>query len=321
MKKKIIIVGGDLNSINSELIYKSWKKLDQSIKKRIYIISNFQLLKRQFKKLKYSINIKKVNSIDEHSNKDFLKILNIQLKSKNAFKIPDNESSKFVLNSLNLAHKLALKKEVAGILNCPIDKKLLKKKKIGVTEYLASKCKIKKNSEVMLIKNRLFTVSPMTTHLDIKDVSKNINKSLILNKVKTINNWFKRQENKKPKIAMLGLNPHNAEFRKDSEEYKIISPTILKLKKKGVNLTGPLVSDTIFIESYKKFDVVIGMYHDQVLAPFKTLYKFDAINITLGLKYLRVSPDHGIAKDLIGKNKANITSFMNCIKFVDEYKK
>ena len=129
MKKKIIIVGGDLNSINSELIYKSWKKLDQSIKKRIYIISNFQLLKRQFKKLKYSINIKKVNSIDEHSNKDFLKILNIQLKSKNAFKIPDNESSKFVLNSLNLAHKLALKKEVAGILNCPIDKKLLKKKK------------------------------------------------------------------------------------------------------------------------------------------------------------------------------------------------
>ena len=321
MKKKIIIVGGDLNSINSELIYKSWKKLDQSIKKRIYIISNFQLLKRQFKKLKYSINIKKVNSIDEHSNKDFLKILNIQLKSKNAFKIPDNESSKFVLNSLNLAHKLALKKEVAGILNCPIDKKLLKKKKIGVTEYLASKCKIKKNSEVMLIKNRLFTVSPMTTHLDIKDVSKNINKLLILNKVKTINNWFKRQENKKPKIAMLGLNPHNAEFRKDSEEYKIISPTILKLKKKGVNLTGPLVSDTIFIESYKKFDVVIGMYHDQVLAPFKTLYKFDAINITLGLKYLRVSPDHGIAKDLIGKNKANITSFMNCIKFVDEYKK
>tara|TARA_B100001059_G_C17834703_1_gene587179 strand:+ start:4716 stop:5681 length:966 start_codon:yes stop_codon:yes gene_type:complete len=321
MKKKIIIVGGDLNSINSELIYKSWKKLDQSIKKRIYIISNFQLLKRQFKKLKYSINIKKVNSIDEHSNKDFLKILNIQLKSKNAFKIPDNESSKFVLNSLNLAHKLALKKEVAGILNCPIDKKLLKKKKIGVTEYLASKCKIKKNSEVMLIKNRLFTVSPMTTHLDIKDVSKNINKSLILNKVKTINNWFKRQENKKPKIAMLGLNPHNAEFRKDSEEYKIISPTILKLKKKGVNLTGPLVSDTIFIENYKKFDVVIGMYHDQVLAPFKTLYKFDAINITLGLKYLRVSPDHGIAKDLIGKNKANITSFMNCIKFVDEYKK
>ena len=321
MKKKIIIVGGDLNSINSELIYKSWKKLDQSIKKRIYIISNFQLLKRQFKKLKYSIKLKKVNNIDEHSNKDFLKILNIQLKSKNAFKIPNNESSKFVLNSLNLAHKLALKKEVAGILNCPIDKKLLKKKKIGVTEYLASKCKIKKNSVVMLIKNRLFAVSPMTTHLDIKDVSKNINKSLILNKVKTINNWFKRQENKKPKIAMLGLNPHNAEFRKDSEECKIISPTILKLKKKGINLIGPLVSDTIFIENYKKFDVVIGMYHDQVLAPFKTLYKFDAINITLGLKYLRVSPDHGVAKNLIGKNKASITSFMNCIKFVDKYKK
>ena len=94
---------------------------------------------------------------------------------------------------------------------------------------------------------------------------------------------------------MLGLNPHNAELRKYSEEKKIIIPSIFKLKK-GIKINGPLVSDTIFINEYKKYDIIIGMFHDQVLAPFKTLFKFDAINITLGLKYLRVSPDHGIAK-------------------------
>ena len=89
----------------------------------------------------------------------------------------------------------------------------------------------------------------------------------------------------------------------NSEEKKIIIPSIQALKRRGINLIGPLVSDTLFIEDYKKFDVIVGMYHDQVLTPFKTIFKFDAINVTLGLKYLRVSPDHGVAKKLIFKNK------------------
>ena len=121
---------------------------------------------------------------------------------------------------------------------------------------------------------------------------------------------------KKPKIGVLGLNPHNAEFRKNSEEKRIIFPSTLKLKKKGMNIKGPLVSDTIFMNDYKNFDVIVGMYHDQVLSPFKTLFKFDAINITLGLDYIRVSPDHGTARNLIGKNKANPLSLLKCIDFL-----
>ena len=80
-------------------------------------------------------------------------------------------------------------------------------------------------------------------------------------------------------------------------------------------------ADTVFIEKYKKYDVIVGMFHDQVLTPFKTLFKFDAINITLGLKYLRVSPDHGVALDLICKNKANPFSLINCIKFINKFSK
>ena len=94
-----------------------------------------------------------------------------------------------------------------------------------------------------------------------------------------------------------------------------------KLKIKGINIQGPFSADTIFIKEYKNFDVIVGMYHDQVLSPFKALFKFDAINITLGLKYLRVSPDHGIAKDLLFKKKANPISLLKCIKFISKFKK
>ena len=321
MKKKIIIVGGDPNSINSELIYKSWKKLDKSLRNRIYIISSYSLLKAQFKKLKYKIKLKKIKDIHKKNLENELKIIDVNLRFKNPFKIPYKSSSNFILNSLNFGHKLALKKEISGFINCAIDKKLLVKSKIGVTEYLASKCKIKNNSEVMLIRNDNLSVSPITTHLDIKNISKKLNSDLIINKVDTIEFWFKKNFNKKPKIAMLGLNPHNAELRNNSEERKVIIPSILMLKRKGVNITGPLVADTLFIEDYKKYDVIVGMFHDQVITPFKTLFKFNAINVTLGLNYLRVSPDHGVAENLIGKNKANSTSLINCINFVNKFDK
>ena len=108
-------------------------------------------------------------------------------------------------------------------------------------------------------------------------------------------------------------------MRGDSEEKKIILPAILKLKKMGVTLSGPLVSDTLFIKEYKNYDVIVGMYHDQVLTPFKTIFKFDAINITLGLEYLRASPDHGVAKKLVLRNKANPKSLIECIKFINRY--
>ena len=118
---------------------------------------------------------------------------------------------------------------------------------------------------------------------------------------------------------MLGLNPHNAELEKSSEESKIIVPSIKKLQKKGLKITGPLVSDTVFINEYRKYDVIVGMYHDQVLAPFKTIFKFDAINITLGIKYLRLSPDHGVAKNIMKKKVADHTSLSRCINFLEKY--
>jgi len=319
MRNKIILVTGDPNSINSEIIYKSWRTLNSSVKKKIYIITNFNLLKKQFQKLKFNINLIKVKNISEYSNKKDLKIIDVKLLFKDPFNVSYKEATKFVINSLNLAHKLALNKNVAGIINCPISKKLLITKKIGVTEFLAAKCNIKNNKEVMVIKNKKLAVCPVTTHIDVKQINKEINQNKIINKVKTCNSWYIAKFKKKPNIGILGLNPHNAELRKNSEEIRIIIPAVRKLKTIGINIKGPLVADTLFMNDYKKFDIIFGMYHDQIITPFKTLFKFDAINITVGLKYLRVSPDHGVASELIGKNKANPMSLVKCIDFINKY--
>ena len=173
--KKIIIVSGDPNSINSEIIYKAWKKLSVKLRKKIYVIGNRKLFNEQFKKLKIKHNILNVKNIDVNLKSENLKIINIDLKYTSPFDVKNNSSSKYVMESLNLAHRLACTKNIKGLINCPVDKKLIKKsKKNGVTEFLASKCNINDQSEIMFIHNKKFSVVPITTHLQIKKVHNKI---------------------------------------------------------------------------------------------------------------------------------------------------
>ena len=125
---------------------------------------------------------------------------------------------------------------------------------------------------------------------------------------------------KKPKIAVLGLNPHCESVDKFNEDEKILIPIVKFLIKKKFKVSGPFPADTIFLrKNRKKYDVILGMYHDQVLAPIKTLYEYDAINITLGLPFIKISPDHGPNKKMLGKNKSNPLSLMNAISFLEKY--
>jgi 4-hydroxythreonine-4-phosphate dehydrogenase len=170
----------------------------------------------------------------------------------------------------------------------------------------------------MIIYNKNLSVCPLTTHLPIKYVSKKINKLEITNKVKLIDNFWRKKFNKRVKIGVTGLNPHCESIDSFNEDKNIILPTIKKLKKLKYNVEGPLAADTIFLKNNRKrFDLIIGMYHDQVLAPIKTLYEYDAINITIGLPFIRVSPDHGPNETMLGKNKSNPLSLLNSIKFLD----
>ena len=129
-----------------------------------------------------------------------------------------------------------------------------------------------------------------------------------------MNNFYRKYFKVKPKIAILGLNPHNAEYNKDSEEIKFIKPAISSLKKDLMYLALILLTQHFGKAHLKKFNIIVGMYHDQVLAPYKTLYEFNAINMTLGLPYLRMTPDHGIANDKKKLNISSARSLNNCIE-------
>ena len=170
----------------------------------------------------------------------------------------------------------------------------------------------------MLIYNKKLSVCPLTTHLPIKKVSKKINKTMIKEKIKLIDIFYKKHFKKRAKIAITGLNPHCESIDIFNEDEKIIKPTIKTLKKLNYEVSGPFAADTIFLKNNRKqYNVIIGMYHDQVLTPIKTLFEYDAINITLGLPFLRISPDHGPNEKMIGKNKSNPLSLIRALTFLD----
>ena len=171
----------------------------------------------------------------------------------------------------------------------------------------------------MLIYNENLSVCPLTTHLPIKLVSKNISKNLIQNKLKLINDFYLKIFKFKPKIAVVGLNPHCESVFKFNEDIEIVTPAINYAKKNKILVYGPFSADTIFLkQNRKKFNVILGMYHDQVLSPLKTLFEYDAVNITMGLPFLRVSPDHGPNEEMINKNISNPISLIKCLEFLDK---
>ena len=158
-------------------------------------------------------------------------------------------------------------------------KKFLKNH-LGITEYISEKFSIKNSA--MLIYNKKLSVCPITTHLPLKLVSKQITKKNIINKVKLLEKFYINFFKLKPRIAILGLNPHCESIHNFNEDEKIIEPAIKNLQSQGYKIFGPYPADTIFLKNNRsKFNVIVGMYHDQVLTPIKTLFEYDAINITL----------------------------------------
>ena len=318
MNKSIAIIAGEPNSISSEIIFKSWKLKNYFIHKPLFVIGSIKLLNFQKKKLKYKIKIKKINNefkINDLKGKE-LPVYDIKYNQKKSFEIISNKSNKYILKCFDVAIKLVKDKKILGFINCPVSKEhLFKNKYQGITEFLSKKTS-KIGKEVMLIYNNELSVSPVTTHIPLSQVSKKINQHKIVKKVKIINNFYKKIFNKKPNFAILGLNPHNYSSSKKSEEKEIINKAIKTLIKLKIKVKGPIPSDSSFMIFKKyKFDVIIGMYHDQVLTPFKALYNFKAINITLGLPYIRISPDHGVAENITGKGIANPRSLIESIKF------
>ena len=317
--KPIIIVAGEPNSIFLEIFFKSLKF--KKYKSPLIIVCSKKLLQEQMKKLRFNFKINTVDKdftkLDTLNNKQ-INLVNVNYNFKRCFEKISNKSNNYIKDCFDIALEILKRNKLTKFINGPISKKyFLKGKTLGVTEYLAKKTN-KDHKVAMLIHNKNLSVSPLTTHLALKDVPRKISKKKLQIHVKLINDFYKTNFNKKPKIAITGLNPHCESNFNNSEEDKIIIPAIKILKQGKFNVDGPFPADTIFIKDYiKKYDVIIGMYHDQVLTPMKTLFNFNAINITLGLPFIRVSPDHGPNTSMLGKNKSNPQSLIEALKFLD----
>ena len=321
--KPLIIVAGEPYSIFSEIFLKIYKKKIKNIKSPIVLVASKKLFEKQMRKLNYSnkINLVKLNEIsNSYIDNKFINLIDVNFKFNKTFDKISFKSSKYIKSSFDIALKILKSDSGLGLINGPIAKKFfLKKKYLGITEYLSKKTKCK--NPVMLIYNNKFSVSPITTHLPLKYVAKNITVKKIVHNVTEINKFYKKYLKKKISIAVLGLNPHCETTDSFSEENKIIKPAIKILKTKKINIKGPYSADTFFQKkNLKRFNVVIGMYHDQVLIPMKTLYKFDAINISLGLPFLRISPDHGTNNEMIGQKKSDPQSLYSAVKFFNKIK-
>ena len=306
--KPILIVPGEKKSIFFEIFFKSLKLM--KFNSGIILICNKKKLDREIKIFNFK---KKIELLDKFE----INPKNIKKNKIYLIDVKNYDSKNYIFDSFDIAFKLIKSGFTYKLINGPIDKsKTLKKKYLGITEYISKKFNRKKFA--MLIYNEKLSVSPITTHLPLKLVTKEISKRTIKEKVNIINDFYKKFLKFKPKIGIVGLNPHCESIHNFNEDQKILLPVIKSLRKK-INVKGPFPADTIFLNKNRKnFDVIIGMYHDQVLAPIKTLFEYNAINITLGLPFIRISPDHGPNKNMIGKNKSSPISLIKALSFLDK---
>ena len=313
--KPILVVAGEPKSVFFEIFFKAVKA--KKFKSPIVLIASREIIKKEIKKYNYKKNITEISNINLKLKKNSLYFINVSfpyVKSLNK----DIKSRVYINKCFKEAFKILKSKVTNKFINGPISKKkFLNKKFLGITEFISHNFNTKKNA--MLIYNKKLSVCPLTTHLPIKMVSKNINKKIIIEKVSLIREFYKNKFKINPKIGVLGLNPHCESTHKFNEDDSILKPAISSLKKLNYKISGPYSADTCFLKQNRKnFDIIIGMYHDQVLTPIKTLYEYDAINITLGLPFVRISPDHGPNEKMIGKNKSNPLSLISAISFLDK---
>lgn len=310
---------GDFNGVGPELILKTFSD-PRILKVCIPVVYGNYKLFAKYKKIlgQYEeLNFHSIKSISEVQPKK----INLLVAWEDDFEVtpgqPSKESGKAAFLSLEKAVTDALAGQIQGIVTAPIDKKNIQQEGFafaGHTEYLAERCGVKDNLMVMV--SPTMKVALATAHVAVSQISTSLTKERLLTKINLLYNSLKKDFGiLKPKIAVLGLNPHaGEEGMMGTEEQTLISPIIKDLKDKGLLIFGPYPADGFFGQHhYSKFDGVLAMYHDQGLAPFKALCFNEGVNFTGGLPFIRTSPDHGTAYDLAGKNLVEEDSFRSAI--------
>ncbi|MCE4065621.1 4-hydroxythreonine-4-phosphate dehydrogenase PdxA [Chryseobacterium gleum] len=315
-KVRVGISIGDFNGIGPEIIMKSLK--DKTITDFFtpVIFGSGKLFTYQKNIFKLNLNF---NYINEASQAQAGKLNMVNLTKENVnveLGVPTEESTKMAIDSLEAATEALIKGDIDVLVTAPINKDEMVKmgfKHAGHTGYFEEK--FNKKGLMFLVTEDL-KVAVSTHHIPIAQVAENISKEKIKKQIKVLNQTLVEDFCiQKPKIAVLGLNPHAGDGGViGNEEIEIISPAIKELSDNGIMAFGPFPADSFFQPNkYKNFDAVLAMYHDQGLAPFKTLAYEEGVNYTAGLPFIRTSPDHGVAYDIAGKNIADEQSFTEAI--------
>ena len=315
-KIRVGISIGDFNGIGPEIIMKSLK--DKAITDFFtpVIFGSGKLFTYQKNIFKLNLNF---NYITEASQAQGGKLNMVNLVKENSnveLGTPTEESTKMAIDSLEAATEALLKGEIDVLVTAPINKDEMMKqgfKHAGHTGYFEEK--FNKKGLMFLVTEDL-KVAVSTHHIPISKDAENISKEKIKKQIKMLQQTLIEDFSiSKPKIAVLGLNPHAGDGGViGNEEIEIIAPAIRELSDNGVLAFGPFPADSFFQpEKYKSFDAVLAMYHDQGLAPFKTIAYEEGVNYTAGLPFIRTSPDHGTAYDIAGKNVADEQSFTEAI--------
>ncbi len=315
-KVRVGISIGDFNGIGPEIIMKSLK--DKTITDFFtpIIFGSGKLFTYQKNIFKLNLNFNYITEASQAQNGK-LNMLNLVKDNSNVeLGKPSEESTKMAIDSLEAATEALMKGEIDVLVTAPINKDEMVKmgfKHAGHTGYFEEK--FNKKGLMFLVTDDL-KVAVSTHHIPISQVAENISKEKIKKQIRALHQTLIEDFSiSKPKIAVLGLNPHSGDGGViGNEEIEIISPAIKELSDQGILAFGPFPADSFFQPNkYRSFDAVLAMYHDQGLAPFKTLAYEEGVNYTAGLPFIRTSPDHGVAYDIAGKNIADEQSFMEAI--------
>lgn len=313
---KVGISMGDLNGIGCEIILKCFEDSRMLEICTPIIFGSSKPLSYAKKAIGSSTNYQGIDNLSQ-AIRGKINVYNLWKESLNLnFGVNDPLIGKYAIKSFVEATEALKRGDIDVLVTAPINKYNSQDEDFkypGHTDYLNEQLE---GEALMLLVSDELKVGLLTDHLPLNEVAHTITPELIERKVKTINNSLIQDFNIfRPKIALLGLNPHAGDNGViGTEEIEIIKPTVQKLFEQGILISGPFPADGFFgSETYKKFDAVIACYHDQGLAPFKALSFGQGVNYTAGLNKIRTSPDHGTAHEIAGKGIADPTSFREAV--------
>ncbi len=324
MKSPLVITMGEPAGIAAEVTIKSWLAAKTEKLPCFYIIGDIEYYRDQSKLLGIDIKIIEISSPIE-ANQAFdhgLPVLPLKLPNKPIAGKLDKNNSNSVIKSIDMAVEHVQNLQAGAVITNPIQKSILYDvgfRHSGHTEYLGELAG-KDISPVMMLACDNLRVVPITIHMSLAEAINSLCIDDIVKIAKITAMSLKDSFNiDNPKLAIAALNPHAGENgAMGDEEITIIKPAVDKLRALGIHITEPLPADTLFhMDARKKYDVILCMYHDQALIPLKTIDFFGGVNITLGLPFIRTSPDHGTALDIAGKGIACAKSMIIAIQQAD----